>query len=265
VRATVSTTALGILAGSLAVLVAFAGLLLVRRLTALNLREEHNEVAGFIYAALAVAYAVVLGFVLITVWERYEAARVTADQEGSELAAVYWLANQLPNSDRRQVQELARSYAQVVIDEEWPMMQDGLSSPRAWVLMDQLRQSLQDFEPSTSAEEEVYAQGLSRVHDLTEARRLRLLDANTGIPTILWVVLLAGGVITVSFTYLFGLKNTWVHTVMVVALTVVLTSILFTIYTLENPFAGDSRISPEAFELDLQGFEGSIGNDSKAT
>jgi hypothetical protein len=249
---------LGILVVSLAVLVAVAGLLLVQRLSALHLREEHNDVTGFIYAALTVAYAVVLGFVLITVWERHETARVTADREGSELAAVYWLANQLPDSDRRQIQDLARSYAQVVIDEEWPMMQEGLSSPRAWALMDQLRQSLQGFEPSTSAEEEVYAHGLSRVHDLEEARRLRLLDANTHIPTILWVVLLAGGVTTVSFTYLFGLKNTWVHTLMIAALTVVLTSILFTIYTLDNPFAGDSRISPEAFELDLQGFEGNL-------
>ena len=254
-RPAVSTTVLGILIVSLTVLAAVAGLLLVRRLSALPLREEHNDVAGFIYAALAVAYAVVLGFVLISVWERHEEARVTADREGSELASVYWLANRLPNSDRRQVQDLVRSYAQVVIDEEWPMMQEGLSSPRAWPLMDQIRQSLQDFEPSTSTEEEVYAHGLERVDDLAEARRLRLLDADTHIPTILWVVLLAGGVITVSFTYLFGLKNTWVHTLMVAALTIVLTSILFTIYILDNPFAGDSRVSPEAFELDLQLFE----------
>ena len=255
---------LGILVVSLAVLVAVAGLLLVRRLSTLHLREEHNDVAGFIYAALAVAYAVVLGFVLITVWERHEAARVTADREASELAAVYWLANQLPDSDRRQVQERARSYAQVVIDDEWSMLQNGQPSPRAWPLMDQLRQSLQDFEPSTAAEEEVYAHGLSQVDELADARRLRLLDANNHVPTILWVVLLAGGVITVSFTYLFGLKNTWVHTVMVVALTVLLTSILFTIYTLDNPFAGDSRVSPDAFELDLQRFEGSVGNYSNA-
>ena len=66
-----STMILGILVVSLALSIAVAGLLLVRRLSALPLREEHNDVAGFIYAALAVAYAVVLGFVLISVWERH--------------------------------------------------------------------------------------------------------------------------------------------------------------------------------------------------
>jgi Protein of unknown function (DUF4239) len=200
-----STVILGILGVCLAVVIAVARLLFVRRLASLNLREEYNAVAGFIYSGLAVAYAVVLGFVLITVWQRYEAASERVDQEGAALAEIYWLVNALPDSDRRQVQQLAKSYAQVVIDEEWPMMQDGKSSPYAWALVDQLRQSIQNREPNTSAEQVLYDHELARVHDLADARRLRLFEANTHISTILWVILLSGGVITVSFTYLFGL------------------------------------------------------------
>jgi hypothetical protein len=44
-------------------------------------------------------------------------------------------------------------------------------------------------------------------------------------------------VVAVSFTYLFGLKNNVVHELMVVALTLVITIILFTIGSLEYPFA----------------------------
>ena len=250
-----STVILGILGVCLAVVIAVARLLFVRRLASLNLREEHNAVAGFIYSGLAVAYAVVLGFVLITVWQRYEAASERVDQEAAALAEIYWLVNALPDSDRRQIQQLAKSYAQVVIDEEWPMMQDGKSSPYAWALVDQLRQSIQNREPNTSAEQVLYDHELARVHDLTDARRLRLFEANTHIPTILWVILLSGGVIMVGFPYLFGLKNTWVHTVMVVLLTVVIASILFAIYTLEHRFSADTQLTPEALELDLQQFE----------
>src|ERR687885_1768570 len=153
-----STTILGILVVSLASLIAVAGVLLVRRLTSLNLHEEHNAVAGFIYSVLGVAYAVVLAFVLISVWQRYEEASERVNQEAAALVAVYFHVNELPDSDRRQIQQLAKSYAQVVIDEEWPMMQDGQSSPRAWALMDQIRQSLQNAEPSTSAEQVIYQQ-----------------------------------------------------------------------------------------------------------
>src|SRR5919199_1001186 len=188
-----STTILGILVVSLASLVAVAGLLLVRRLTSLNLHEEHNAVAGFIYSVLGVAYAVVLGFVLVTAWQRYETASQRADQEGAAVTALYFHANALPDSDRDHVQQLAKSYAQVVIDEEWPLMQEGQSSPRAWALMDQLRESIQNVEHSTAAEQALYLNGLTRGHELYDARRLRLLEAQNRIPTILWAILLAGG------------------------------------------------------------------------
>jgi hypothetical protein len=239
------------------VAVSIAGLGLVRRLTSLSVRQEHNDVAGFIYAVVGISYAVLLAFLVIAVWERFEAARDAADQEGNELAGIYWLANTFPDSKRRQVQELARSYAQVVIDEEWPMMADGQASPHAWTLMDQLRESIQSSEVSTPAEQVLYDQGLTRVHQLAGARRLRLLDANTYVPTILWVILISGGVITVCFTYLFGLEKTWPHVLMVGALAVIVASALFTIYTLEYPFAGEARVTPDALEEDLQRFEGS--------
>jgi hypothetical protein len=252
-----NTVILGILMVFLAVLAAVAGLLVVQWLTSSSVRREHNDVAGFIYAVLGVAYAVLLAFLVIAVWERFEAARGAAEHEGNELAGIYWLANSFPDSKRHQVQELARSYARVVVDEEWPLMAEAQTSPKAWALMDQLRDSIQNFEVSTSAEQVLYAQSLTQVNALQESRRVRLLDANTYVPTILWAILISGGVITVGFTYLFGLERTWTHVIMVVALTVVIVSTLFTIYALQYPFAGEPLVTPDALELDLQWFEGS--------
>ena len=111
------------------VLVAVAGLWLVQHLVPTRLREEHNDVAGFIYAVVGVAYAVLLAFVVIAVWEEHEAAKDAVESEANELAGVYFLADRLP--DRARVQELARSYARVVVEEEWPMMEEGASSERA--------------------------------------------------------------------------------------------------------------------------------------
>ena len=204
-----------------------AGLTLVQRLVSPGLRQEHNDVAGFIYAVLGVAYAVLLAFVVIAVWEQYQAARDTTDREANELAEIYWLAYQLPESEGRQVQELAQSYARVVVEEEWPLMEDGQFSPQAWALVDEIRQRVGQFEVSTSNEQVLQDQGLTRVHDLADARRLRLLETHEDIPTILWVVLLSGGVITIGFTYLFGLENTWAHRLMVGALASVIALVLF--------------------------------------
>ena len=50
----------------------FVGLhaLLQRRLRSEVLRR-HNDVAGYIFSAVGVLYAVVLGFVVVVVWQKY--------------------------------------------------------------------------------------------------------------------------------------------------------------------------------------------------
>src|SRR3712207_654747 len=240
-------------------LLAVGGLVLVQRLVSIEMRQQHNDVAGFIYAVLGVAYAVLLGLILIAVWEQWEAAKITADEEASEVAEVFYLANRLPQPEGHHTQELARSYAQVVVEEEWPLMAQGKASPKAWDLLDDLRDSIQRLDPSTDAQQVLYDQGLEQVRDLSDARRQRLLEAREGIPGILWVVLLVGGVVTVGFTYLFGLESTTTHILMVAALTLVISLALFTVAALNYPFKGDVRIGPDAFEQVLGRFESSSG------
>lgn len=78
------------------------------------------------------------------------------------------------------------SYARVVVDEEWPLMKGGQTSTRAGTLVDDLRRSIEDFEPGTTTEQAVYAQELERVHDLDQAREIRLLNVSEGLPPVLW-------------------------------------------------------------------------------
>jgi hypothetical protein len=64
-------------------------------------------------------------------------------------------------------------------------------------------------------------------------------------------------VVTVGFTYLFGLENTTTHMLMVAALTLVICLILFTVAALNYSFRGDVRVGPDAFEQVLGRFESS--------
>jgi hypothetical protein len=227
--------------------VAVVGLVVVQRLVPPDRREQHNDVTGFIYAVLGVAYAVLLAFMLIAVWQDYETAKTNVDTEANELAGVYFLASQLPEPQRTRLQDLARKYARVVVEEEWPMMKRSKTSERADSLLSQLRSKLLQFDPRTEREQVLYERGLTQLHDAADARRSRLLEVREGIPDLLWVVLVVGGVITVSFTYLFGLKSNVAHALMVAALTLVICGILFTIAEFDYPFSGLVEIGPDAF------------------
>jgi uncharacterized membrane protein YraQ (UPF0718 family) len=251
----------GLLVVALSILLAVVGLAVVQRVVPSQLRQQHNDVAGFIYAVMGVVYAVLMALVVIAVWEDFAEARDTAEREASELADVFRLAHQVPQPEGRQLQELARSYARVVVDEEWALMTQGRTSPRAWDLLDGMSLSLSNAEVRTSEQEVVYAEALNRIDELADARNARLVEAGEGIPTVLWGVLIAGGIVVVGFTYLFGLDNSLAHTLMVAALTLVISSVLFTIGLFEHPFSGSVRVGPEAFELVLERFESSKLSD----
>jgi Protein of unknown function (DUF4239) len=252
---------IGLLLICLAMLLAVGGLVLVQRLLPTRRRMQHNDVAGFIYAVLGVAYAVLLGLMVVAVWEEWNAANAVVDQEASELAEVFWLAHRLPQPEGPHLQELARSYARVVVNEEWPLMERGKVSPRAWTILDEIRDDIQRMNPTTDTQQVLYEQGLQQVSDLADARRERLLAAEQGVPTVLWVVLIIGGVEVVGFTYLFGLESTTVHVLMIMSLTLIIALVLFTVAALDYPFEGDIHIGPDAFEQVLGRFESSKFSD----
>ena len=244
----------GLLIVAVAVLIAVGGLVVVQRLYSTERRKQANDVAGFIYAVLGVAYAVLLGLMLIAVWEKWNEAEAITTDEANELAGIFWFAHTLPQPEGRHIQELARSYAEVVVEEEWPLMAQGKSSPKAWATLDELRGTILGLEPTTDAQLVRYNQMLEQLHSLADARRERLLYTEEGLPPILWVVLMLGGVITVCFSYLFGLENTLVHVLMVGALALIISISLFTVAALDYPFRGDIRIHPSAYENDLERF-----------
>src|SRR5215210_8197822 len=110
-------------------LLALAGLEVVQRLVPATSRQQHNDVAGFIYAALGVIYAVLLALVVIAVWGEYDAAGETVEQEANAVAEIFWLAHRLPEPEGTHLQELCRSYAEEVSHKEWPLMEQGKQPP----------------------------------------------------------------------------------------------------------------------------------------
>ena len=117
------------------------------------------------------------------------------------------------------------------------------------------------FDPHTKGEQVLYELGNTQLHDAADARRSRLLEVREGIPDLLWVVLVLGGAITVSFTYLFGLQSNLAHSLMVAALTLVICGILFTIGEFNNPFSGVVEIRPDAFERGAGQFRRDLNKD----
>ena len=241
---------LGIFLGALVV----AGLAvhLVHKHWSPEKRREHTDVAGFIFAGVAVLYAVMLAFVVIVGWEGLGSARATTYREADQLANVYWTSRHLPPPQGPATASLAVAYAHTVIGTEWPLMNQGESSPKAQAILNQTRDRVFVYQPRTGQQQALYGQALGNVNDLSAARRDRLASMNETVPEPLWVALIVGGLITVAFCLLFGLENQAVHIAMVVGIAALITISLLLVKDMQHPYAGDPHISPESFKIFLE-------------
>jgi Protein of unknown function (DUF4239) len=247
-----STWLLAVLMVGSSVAVAVVGLLVVRRAVPATSLHGHHDVAGFIIAVLGVIYAVLLALVVIAVWEDFEAARVTVVREADGVVGVFRMSQGLPPALRQRVHRQARAYAQVVINEEWPLMARGKESPRAWAAIDELWRIFTTMEPRTERESALYTESLTALRELGDNRRLRLLESHEGVPAIMWIVLYSGGLCTIVFTYFFGVENFRAQALMTVLLTAEIALVLFLISALNYAFAGDVRVQPDAFRHVLE-------------
>lgn len=244
----VPTLLLAVLCVGAAVGLGIGGLLLVRRSVALSTLERHNDVAGFIIAVIGVLYAVLLAFVVVISWQSFDSATQTANSEAELVVGLYRDASAFGPQTEAIRREL-HNYAQLVVTREWPAMDKHQHEDlRTDESLDDVWTAYRAFTPQNSTQEAFYSDSIRRLNDLQNDREDRLSDASTELPGPLWGVLLAGAVITVGFTYFFGVGNLRAHTLMVAALAAIIGLTLFLIVSLDLPYTGDFSVQPTGMQ-----------------
>jgi hypothetical protein len=227
---------------------AVSGALLVRRIVGVDVLVHHNEVAGFIYAVVGVVYAVLLGFSAIIVWEQFRHAEEDVAHEANALADLYRDSRVFPPEVRKAVELRVREYARLVVEKEWPAMVKGESSAETWDAYNGLWRTYHDFQPQDDHQRVWYGESLQQLNAFADSRRDRLLSMQSGVPTVMWGVLLVGGAITIAFSFLFGMRSTRAQVFMTASLALTIGVALLSILALEKPFSGITRVDPEAFD-----------------
>src|SRR6516225_8768451 len=71
--------------------------------------------------------------------ETLNSAHATTYTEADQLSNIYWIARSLPAPQGPAIEDLALKYAHTVVDREWPLMNEGKTSPEAQDLLTQIR------------------------------------------------------------------------------------------------------------------------------
>jgi hypothetical protein len=222
-----------------------AGPAAARKFWGLDRLKINNEVGGFKFAVIGGVYAVTLGFATIVVWEKYRDAESAVMQEAAAISALDRLMNPLDQASAHNIRAQLRTYDRIVVDEEWPTMRVGRSSPLVSKALDGLYASVLAQVQQGSQDNAILQAQLTQLNSLTQARRERLDLASGIVPGIVWLVLVSGALVTVGFTFFFGAPSLLAQILMNGALSFLIFMSLLVIQEINYPFSGPVSVTPE--------------------
>lgn len=222
--------------------------LVIDRLWTKEHRRTHNDLIGWQLSILGTLYAVIVGFMLYTVWTNFGLAEVNADSEANSLVNVYRLADGLPAEQRDELKEAARMYASAVLGGDWPQMAHGDQGRLASHVFDQrMWQILMSVKAASPTQITAEDHALYELSSVAEHRRLRQLESVSRLPGVLWFVLIVGGAVTIMSSCMFGSDSSWLHSLQVFAFSFLVALALAAIADIDRPFQGWVHVQDTAF------------------
>ena len=175
---------------------AFALMALIRRS---GLSVLGNPTRGTPMAIVAgTSTAVLLAFVILAAFQTYNSARVGAATEANAVLDMARTAALFPAAQRGRLQSDLVCYGRAVVNEEWPAMRNGNSSPLVDYWVGSYREELGLLTVRSLRQQAAFQDLLAQAASRTTGRQQRLSDDTPTVPTPLWLALLLAGCVAVA-------------------------------------------------------------------
>jgi hypothetical protein len=211
-------------------------------------RSAGDALSG-VFTIVAGVQAVLVAFVLISLFDMVSSVRNGSYTEANGLVGVHWASDSLPAPAKEQIQDQTRSYASTVIEQEWPSMREGAPVGGAgWDQLERIRVAIDTAATENDWQATRKSEAAGQLWRVYEARQARLTAAgNAGVSTVVWIALIVGSLLAMALPYLFDVPRLHVHMVVVGVFAGTIALLLFSIYQLQNPFSGGAQVEPDAF------------------
>ncbi len=226
--------------------VSVLGLYIVRQTVPVQTLRENHEVAGFTFGVVGAFYGVVLAFVIVAAWQRFDRADGKAQTEALALSDIYSLSFGFAPPMRTQVDSAVLDYANEVVHQEWDQMAN-LQYERSLDGEGNLWRVLLGYEPQNSREQVVLDKSLDAMDQLSDARRLRYVYYKEDLPSVVWIIIYIGAAITIGFSYFFNTKSFRSQALMCGTFAALIGLTIMAIAELSSPYQGAINVSNAPF------------------
>lgn len=232
-------------------IIAVLGVLFVRRFVPKKLLYKDEPVIGSLSALVGVIYGVLAGLTALYLFNNLNYASNAVQSEASAVADLYRDTHWLQEPTRSEMQKNIRAYLHHVIDVEWPIMQQNSDMNfDGELIIEKIGMQLRDYKITSKSEFLIFNDMLAQVKSLYDARAERINTSHLELSNETWVVILIGTLLTLAVNFMFNL-NVHLHLFTAIVASLILSSMLFLLLTLDRPFQGEFTINANAFQTVL--------------
>ena len=240
---------LGALISGLSVAITLGAYEAFRRIVKTEFTADDRALAMSVLGVVATINSLLLAFSAVSVWESFRTAEEAVVREANSVGQLARDLAVFDSAESRRAREVLRHYAQLVADKEWPDLQVGRVNQETWLASDAIFRAVGTLEPDTLKRQALLPEIWARTNEMVAHRRDRLLASESEVPGTLWVVVLAGSILTVLTTFV--LPKSYLNIAMMATLAFSLGLVFFFIIAMDRPFEGREGLTPEPFRTAL--------------
>jgi hypothetical protein len=135
-------------------------------------------------------------------------------------------------------------YTTSIIDDEWPTLKHGVTSPITSKKLTPMSRATYQLEPQPGRQTTIYGEMLKSLDDLADQREQRINAADLHLPSEFWLMALLLGALLVALSTV--IEPVAYHTVSIVVQGVALALLAAIVFCSDRPFEGDTSVTPAA-------------------
>ncbi len=216
-----------------------------------NISDETDDTVQFYAGAIAAFYGIALAFITVANWENYTRAVSIVSAEAASVGALYRDVNGYPQPLSDELKASLKEYLEFVVNQTWPAQKQGAVLQGSVQILNKFQDAILQFEPATEGQKVIHQEAFSQYNNFLNYRRQRIDFVDAKLPTILWIIILGGAVITIFVTYFFYVPNVRLHILLIVCYSTLIAVVIYFTALMENPLKGPVAISPGSYQMIL--------------
>lgn len=210
--------------------------------------SEWDRALAHVIGTFGVFFGILLALVALSVYDNFSETRTATLREAAQLTALYRGTTALPEEVGEPMRDTIAEYLHVVVDEDFAAQRRGELPEASAPLVDELEETMHEYEPETLAAQAEYIQVLATFDDFVEARRERIDATTLELPPLFWLVLWVGAAVNAVLIALIYVQRQRLHVLIAGLLALFIGLVMFVTADMDHPYQGAISVGPGAYE-----------------